>query len=132
MGHIGISVSGRDSNRIYAQIEEKKGGLYRSDDGSERWILVNDDERFRQRAWYFTHLFADPKSPDTVYILNTGLFRSTAGCKTFWLLLASHGDHHVFCIDPTDLQRLINGNDLLVTISSDCVRTSTQQNKEST
>ena len=132
MGRIGVSVSGGDSNRIYALIEAKKGGLYRSDDGGERWILVNDDGRFRQRAWYFTHMFADPKSPDTVYILNTGLFRSTDGGKTFSLLPAPHGDHHGFWIDPTDPQRLFNGNDGGVTISVDGGRTWTQQNNQPT
>jgi len=132
MGRIGVSVSGGDSNRIYALIEAKKGGLYRSDDGGEHWILVNDDGRFRQRAWYFTHMFADPKSPDTVYILNTGLFRSTDGGKTFSLLPAPHGDHHGFWIDPTDPQRLFNGNDGGVTISVDGGRTWTQQNNQPT
>src|SRR5438874_2424797 len=132
MGRIGVSVSGGDSNRIYALIEAKKGGLYRSDDGGERWILVNDDGRFRQRAWYFTHMFADPKSPDTIYILNTGLFRSTDGGKTFSLLPAPHGDHHGFWIDPTDPQRLFNGNDGGVTISVDGGRTWTQQNNQPT
>jgi len=45
--------------------------LYRSDDGGETWSRVNEDQRLTQRAWYFTHIFADPKSADTVYMLNT-------------------------------------------------------------
>ena len=83
LGKIGVSVSGGDSNRVYALVEAEKGGLYRSDDGGDSWELVNDDHRFRQRAWYFTHVYADPKSADTVYTLNTGLFRSTDGGKKF-------------------------------------------------
>ncbi|MEQ1354141.1 MAG: glycosyl hydrolase, partial [Candidatus Acidiferrum sp.] len=54
LGRIGVSVSGGDSNVVYALIEAKKGGLYRSDDGGENWALINEDHRFRQRAWYFT------------------------------------------------------------------------------
>src|SRR6266852_2798979 len=62
LGRIGVSVSGADSNVVYALIEAKKGGLYRSDDGGEHWSLITDDHRFRQRAWYFTHVWADPKN----------------------------------------------------------------------
>ena len=80
---------------------------------------VNDDERFTQRAWYFTHIFADPKNTDTVYVLNTGAFRSTDGGKTFDLLPAPHGDHHGLWIDPTDPERMINGNDGGATITLD-------------
>src|SRR5215469_8445567 len=132
MGRIGVSVSGADPTRVYALIEAEKGGLYRSDDAGEHWIRVNDDERYRQRAWYFTHVFADPKSADTVYVLNTGLFRSTDGGKTFALLPAPHGDHHGLWIDPTNPQRLINSNDGGVTISVDGGRTWTQQNNQPT
>jgi len=132
MGRIGVSVSGGDSTRVYALIEAHKGGLYRSDDAGEHWVLVNDDERYRQRAWYFTHIFADPKSIDTVYVLNTGLFRSTDGGKTFSLLPAPHGDHHGLWIDPVNPNRLINGNDGGVTISVDGGRTWTQQNNQPT
>src|ERR1700757_1226030 len=82
MGRIGVTVSGADSNRVYAMIESKEGGLYRSDDGGESGIRLNDDGRMRQRAWYFSHIFADPKSVDTVYVLNTGMFRSVDGGKT--------------------------------------------------
>lgn len=132
MGRIGVSVSGGDSNRVYALIESKKGGVYRSDDGGDHWILVNDDQRYRQRAWYFTHIFADPKSADTVYVLNTGLFRSTDGGKTFALLPAPHGDHHGLWIDPKNPQRIMNSNDGGVTISLDGGKTWTQQNNQPT
>ena len=77
LGRIGVSVSGADSNVVYALIEAKKGGLYRSaDGGGEHRALINPDHRFRQRAWYFTHVWADPKNTQTVYIANTGLYHS--------------------------------------------------------
>ncbi len=88
LGRIGVSVSGFDPNRIYALIEAQAGGLYRSDDGGDHWTRVNDDGRFRQRAWYFSKVYADPKSADTVYVLNTGLYRSADGGRTFNLLPA--------------------------------------------
>jgi photosystem II stability/assembly factor-like uncharacterized protein len=119
LGRIGVSVSGADPDRVYALIEAEKGGIYRSDDGGEKWQRVNDDERYRQRAWYFSHIFADPKNVDTVYALNTGMFRSTDGGKTFTLLPAPHGDHHGLWIDPTNPDRMINGDDGGATISID-------------
>ena len=130
MGRIGVSVSGADSNKVYAMIESKEGGLYRSDDGGESWIRMNEDGRLRQRAWYFSHIFADPKSADTVYVLNTGMFRSTDGGRTFNLLPAPHGDHHGLWIDPDNPERLINSNDGGATVSVDGGRTwSTQYNQ---
>jgi len=132
LGRIGISVSGADSNRVYTIIEAKEGGLYRSDDAGNTWTRVNDDERYRQRAWYYMHIFADPKQLDTVYVLNTGAFRSVDGGKTFELLPAPHGDHHGLWIDPTNAQRLMNSNDGGVTISVDGGKTWTQQNNQPT
>jgi photosystem II stability/assembly factor-like uncharacterized protein len=130
MGRIGVSVSAADPNRVYAMVESKEGGLFRSDDGGESWTRVNEDGRLRQRAWYFTHIFADPKSADTVYALNTGLFRSTDGGKNFTLLPAPHGDHHGLWLDPDNPQRMINGNDGGATISIDGGNTwSTQYNQ---
>ena len=124
MGRIAVSVSGADSNRVYALIEAKDAsGLYRSDDGGDSWTKVNDDQRLTQRAWYFTHVFADPKSADTVYMLNTGMFRSGDGGKSLTLLPAPHGDHHGLWIDPTNPQRMINGNDGGATISVDSGKT---------
>ncbi len=118
IGRIGVATT-PNPNRIYALIEAEKGGLFRSDDGGEKWQLVNDDRRYRQRAWYYTHVFADPKNPDVVYILNTGAYRSIDGGKTFTQIRTPHGDNHGFWIDPDNPKRLINGNDGGATISTD-------------
>jgi len=130
LGRIGVSVAGGDSSVVYALIEAKQGGLYRSNDAGEHWALINEDHRFRQRAWYFTHVWADPKNPNTVYIANTGLFRSIDAGKTFERLPAPHGDHHSLWIDPRNPQRLINGNDGGATVSVDGGKSwSTQYNQ---
>ncbi len=132
LGRIGVSISGADSNRVYALIEAEEGGLYRSDDGGEKWTRVNDDHRFRQRAWYFTHIFADPKSVDTVYVLNTGFYRSTDGGHRFTPIPAPHGDHHALWIDPKNPVRMINGNDGGATITTDGGKTWTTQDNQPT
>jgi len=130
LGRIGIAVS--DSSRVYALVDAEQAGLYRSDDGGDNWELVNTDERFHQRAWYFTHIFPDPKNPDTVYILNSGMFRSSDAGKTFTLLPAPHGDHHGLWIDPTNPARMINGDDGGATISVDGGKNWTQQMNQPT
>ena len=129
MGRIGVTVAS-NSDRVYALIEARDGGLFRSDDGGASWIKMSEDGRLRQRAWYFTHIFADPKAPDTLYVLNTGMFRSVDGGRTFNLLNAPHGDHHGLWIDPDHPERLINGNDGGATVSTDGGKTwSTQYNQ---
>ncbi|MEY2494431.1 MAG: hypothetical protein QOJ45_923 [Verrucomicrobiota bacterium] len=132
LGRIGVTVSGADSNRVYAMIEAKEGGLFRSEDGGAKWTRVNEDGRFRQRAWYFSKVYADPKAADTVYVLNTGLFRSVDGGKSFTLLPARHGDHHGLWIDPQNPQRIANANDGGASITSDGGKTWTTQNNQPT
>ena len=132
LGKIGIAVSGADSNRVYAIIEAKEGGLYRSDDAGQHWSRINEDGRFRQRAWYFSKVYADPKSADTVYLLNTGAFRSVDGGKTFNLLPARHGDHHGLWIDPQNPNRIGNVSDGGASISTDGGKTWTTLNNQPT
>jgi photosystem II stability/assembly factor-like uncharacterized protein len=132
LGRIGISVSPADSKRVFALIEAEDGGLYRSDDAGAHWQRVNEDERYRQRAWYFSHVFADPKTPDTVYVANTGLFKSADGGKTFELLPAPHGDHHGLWIDPENPRRMINGSDGGATISIDGGKTWSREDNQPT
>jgi len=132
LGRIGVTISGANPNRVWAVVEAEKGGIYRSDDGGDSWNLLTDDHRFRQRAWYYSHIFADPKSADSVYILNTAIYRSNDGGKSFARVRAPHGDNHGLWIDPTNPQRMINGNDGGATISTDGGASWTGQNTQPT
>lgn len=111
IGRIGVAVAYGNSNRIWALIEAEKGGLFRSDDGGENWSLINADRQYRQRAFYYTHIFADPRSADGVYVLNTGMYRSNDGGRTFRPIRVPHGDNHGLWIDPGDPERMIESND---------------------
>jgi photosystem II stability/assembly factor-like uncharacterized protein len=112
VGKIGVAVSGADSNRVYALVENENGGLFSSDDAGATWKLVNTNRNIRQRAFYYTHIGADPREKDTVYALNTAAFRSTDGGKNFAQIgQGTHGDHHDIWIDPDDSQHVILGND---------------------
>jgi photosystem II stability/assembly factor-like uncharacterized protein len=112
IGRIGVAVSGADSKRVYALVENEKGGLFKSDDAGATWALVNDNRSIRQRAFYYTHVFADPKNADVVYMQNTSMFRSTDGGKTMRAIdNGTHGDFHDLWIDPDDATHLVVGND---------------------
>ena len=110
IGRIGVAV-GYNSTRVWALIENDKGGLFRSDDGGDNWTLVNSDRLYRQRAFYYTHVFADPNSPDSVYALNTGMYHSNDGGKSFRAIRVPHGDNHGLWVDPGDPNRMIESND---------------------
>lgn len=112
LGIIGVTVSPANSNKVYAIVENKeKGGVYRSDNGGETWKQVNDERKLRQRAWYYTRIYADPKDEDAVYVLNVDYHKSTDGGKTFSDHVAPHGDHHDLWIAPENPGRMIIGDD---------------------
>ncbi len=112
VGRIGVSVSGADSNRVYALVENENGGLFVSDDAGASWKLINTSRNIRQRAFYYTHVTADALNKDTVYMLNTALFRSTDGGKTITQIgQGTHGDHHDLWVDPDDAEHVVDGND---------------------
>lgn len=130
IGNIGIAVSAVNPERIYALIECKSRGLYRSDDGGNTWEKQTDDANICQRSWYFSKIFADPKNENTIYALNVGMYRSTDGGKTFKPINTPHGDHHDLWIDPEDANRMIVADDGGAQISFDAgTNWSTPQNQ---
>ena len=112
LGIIGVTVSPMDSERIWAIVENKeKGGVYRSDDGGETWSHINDDRALRQRAWYYSRIYADPKDKEVVYVVNVSYHKSKDGGKNFSSYRAPHGDHHDLWIAPENPNRMIIGDD---------------------
>lgn len=111
LGKIAITVSGADSQRIWANVEAEAGGLYMSDDGGSSWTLVNAHRDIWQRAFYFQRIQADPVDRNTIYILNFRLMKSTDAGRTLESVRETHADHHDIWIDPGNPLRMINGND---------------------
>jgi photosystem II stability/assembly factor-like uncharacterized protein len=120
VGKISVAISGADSNRIYALVENENGGLYSSDDAGATWKFINGARSIRQRAFYYTHVFADPNNKDVVIALNTSAFRSIDGGKTFAQIgQGTHGDNHDFWFDPDNSDHVMLANDGGGTISFD-------------
>ena len=60
-GKVGVAASGATPGRAWALIEHKtEGGLYRTDDLGQTWEKVSEDQNLLSRAWYYTHVTADP------------------------------------------------------------------------
>ncbi|MFQ5640519.1 MAG: glycosyl hydrolase [bacterium] len=111
IGISGVTVSPVNPNRVWAIIEAKDGGVFRSDDGGKKWRKINKERKLRQRAWYYTRIYADTQNEDIVYVLNVRFWRSKDGGKTYDSIRTPHGDHHDFWIAPEDDQRMIIGDD---------------------
>jgi photosystem II stability/assembly factor-like uncharacterized protein len=111
IGKIGVALSPAAPYRVWALIEADDGGVFRSDDGGMNWTRTNEERRLRQRAFYYSRIYADPQDPDVMYALNTGIYRSRDGGKTFQGIRVPHGDNHDLWIAPGDPDRMINGND---------------------
>ena len=112
LGIIGVTVSPVNTQRVWAIVEnQEKGGIYRSEDGGSTWSHINDSRELRQRAWYYSKIYADTQDEDIVYVMNVSYHKSKDGGKTFKSNNAPHGDHHDLWIAPEDNQRMIIADD---------------------
>jgi photosystem II stability/assembly factor-like uncharacterized protein len=127
IGNVGISVSPANPTRVYALIEADEGGVFRSDDGGDRWTRVNEDRSLRQRAWYYTRIYADPQDENIVYASNVSFQRSRDGGRTWQSIRTPHGDSHDLWIAPNNNQRMIEANDGGANVSTNAGRTWTDQ-----
>jgi photosystem II stability/assembly factor-like uncharacterized protein len=132
LGRIGVSIAASDPRIVYAIVQAKHGGIFRSDDGGNHWKLVNDSMEMRQRAFYYMAIYADPTDPDTIYVPNARFFVSHDGGRNFGLLRPPHGDNHIVWIDPHNPQIILEGNDGGATVSTDRGKTWSSEHNQLT
>jgi len=134
VGKASVTVSPADPDRVWALLEapDGKGGLYRSDDGGGSWSQINTHRKLQQRAWYYTYVDAHPTDPNTVYAMNTRLYRSVDGGKTFETIGVPHGDVHDIWIHPDDPEIIVNSNDGGANVSVNGGETWTTQRNQPT
>ena len=119
VGICGIAVSKTNPDNVYAIVEADDGGVFRSSDAGKTWRRTNQERDLRQRAWYYSRLYADPTDEDVVYVLNVQFHRSKDGGKTFKTVRTPHSDNHDLWIDPNDAQRMIEANDGGANVTTD-------------
>jgi photosystem II stability/assembly factor-like uncharacterized protein len=119
LGKIGVAVSPAKPSRVWASVEAIDGGMFRSDDGGATWAKVSSEIELRRRPWYYSHVIADPRDPDTVFYLGIPLLKSTDGGRTFSRISTPHADHHDLWIAPNTPGRMVVGNDGGAQVSND-------------
>jgi photosystem II stability/assembly factor-like uncharacterized protein len=129
IGKVGITVSPANPDRLWAIVEAEDGGVFRSDNAGRTWTKTNEQRNLRQRAWYYTRIYADPKNADEVYVLNTGFYRSNDGGRTFTGIGVPHGDNHDLWIAPDDPNRMIESNDGGANVSFNAGRSWSEQDQ---
>ncbi len=135
LGKVDIAISPANSDRLWVMQQtqrDESGGLYRSSDGGETWKHVNNEHRLRQRAWYYTHIFADPQDQETVFVLNTGFYKSTDAGESFDEIDVPHGDVHSLWQNPNNPDIMVNSNDGGANVSVNGGKTWTTQRNQPT
>ena len=120
VGRIGVAVA-RGGQRVFAIVSAQPGnGLYRSDDGGATWTRITNDPRIQGNG-YMGKVYVDPHDADVVFMMQTSMYKSTDGGKTFVSFKGAPGgdDNHVLWIDPTNSNWMIMGADQGAVVTMD-------------
>ncbi len=120
LGRIGLAIARNKPDVVYAFIESKKNGLYRSDDGGKHWHLQGT-KNIGDRPFYYADIYVDPSNENRLYTLFSRVNVSEDGGKTFKPLIGYniHPDHHAWWISPMNPDFMIDGNDGGMAITRD-------------
>ena len=127
LGRIGLAIASNKTNIIYALIEAKENGLYKSEDGGLSWKMINDNlNEIGNRPFYYADLYVDPENENRLFSIFTYVNKSEDGGKSFKQLMPAYGvsngihpDHHAWWIHPSNGNFMIDGNDGGLNITKD-------------
>jgi photosystem II stability/assembly factor-like uncharacterized protein len=120
IGRIGLAIAPSNPYHVYALVDAKQGVLWDTADLGDHWKQVSNNHALSARPFYFSQLRVAPNDEAKVYFLSFNLLESDDGGKTARPIdKGVHVDHHAMWIDPTDANRMINGNDGGVYVSTD-------------
>ncbi len=123
-GRSAIAVAPSNPNHVYALIAAKHGMLWQSEDMGDSWTPVSDSHALDVRAFYFSKLLVSPDNDNKVFFMSFNLMESTDGGRTATTAdRGVHSDHHALWIDPKNPDRIIQGNDGGVWLSTDGAKT---------
>ena len=125
-GRIGVAIAPSKPDVVYAHVESKKNGIYRSDDGGFTWELrqtVEEDGDVGNRPFYYAEIYVDPFNENRVFSIYTYISKSEDGAKSFESLYPYynwvHPDHHAFWLSHESPGFMMDGNDGGVNITYD-------------
>ncbi len=110
IGRIGLNVYRRDPRVVYALVEHRNGGIFRSEDKGETWTRMSDTN---PRAMYYSQVHVDPNNDQRIWVLGAQMFNSEDGGRTFRqnLVQRIHGDYHALWINPANSDHVLTGSD---------------------
>ena len=110
-GRIGIALAPSQPGTVYAIVESRTGGVFRSDDRGSTWTRQSS---LNPRPMYYSQVRVDPQHPDRIWVLGTYIHKSVDGGKTFTTDGTGdriHVDHHALWLNPADGTHMLLGND---------------------
>jgi photosystem II stability/assembly factor-like uncharacterized protein len=114
LSRIGFGIAPSDPQRLYATVDcGNHGGIYRSNDGGESWMLMSKDERYWGRGEDFAEIKVDPLNADIVYSADVVVWRSDDGAKTWNAFRGAPGgdDYHRLWINPANPKIILIASD---------------------
>lgn len=118
LGRIGLAVSRNNPEIVYAVVEGRSGGVFRSEDMGETWKGMSG---VNVGSPYFSQIRIDPNNDLRIWVLMDTLMSSADGGKTFAadMRTDAHWDFHDLWINPKNSRHIMAATDGGIYVTAD-------------